>query len=79
MENLQAPGLLTTQELASWINIKPSTIRKWVCRKKIPFLKLGGSVRFRKMDIEQWLNMNKSSSEKERTIGEIDRYNASRR
>jgi len=79
MEHQQSFVLLTTQELAAWLNIKPSTLRKWVCHKKIPFLKIGGSVRFRKMDIEQWLNLSRSSSEKERTSGEIDRYNGGRR
>ena len=79
MEQEQAAVLLTTQELSAWLNIKPSTLRKWVCRKKIPYLKIGGSVRFRKTDIDYWLNLNKSSSEKERTIGELDRYNVGRR
>ena len=45
--------LLTTNELADILQVKPSTIRAWVLRRKIPFVKLAGGrpVRYRESDI----------------------------
>jgi len=48
-------SLLNVQELARWLNIKESTIRKWVCYRKIPYISVGRAVRFRREDIDQWL------------------------
>lgn len=47
--------LLNTRELSAWLRIKESTLRKWVCYHRIPFLKLGRAVLFRRTDIEAWL------------------------
>ncbi len=51
--------LLTPQELARWINVKPSTIYKWSALGYIPRVKLGGnikgSIRFVRIEIMKWL------------------------
>ena len=47
--------LLNVHETASMLGVKVSTIYQWVHLRKIPFIKLGGSVRFRSSDIEQWI------------------------
>jgi excisionase family DNA binding protein len=46
---------LTVAELAAWLRVKKSTIRKRVCYRRIPFIKIGRSVRFKREDIEAWL------------------------
>jgi len=46
---------MTVADLARWLQLKESTIRKWVCHGRIPYLKIGASVRFSQEDIEQWL------------------------
>jgi len=38
--------LLTTDEVADLLNVKPSTIRKWVHLEQIPVVRLGRAVRF---------------------------------
>lgn len=54
--------LLTVLELAGWLRVKVPTIRKRVCHNRIPYLRIGRSVRFRRQDIEEWLqNQNESS------------------
>jgi excisionase family DNA binding protein len=52
METLAAEReLLTVQETAAILRLKVSTIRAWVCQKRIPYIKLGGrSVRIRRAD-----------------------------
>lgn len=45
--------LLTVPETAVLLRLKPSTIRSWVCKKRIPYVKLGGRVvRIRRQDAE---------------------------
>ena len=45
--------LLTVPEAAALLRLKPSTIRAWVCHKRIPYVKLGGRlVRIRRADAE---------------------------
>ncbi len=48
-------SLWTKRELAEFLNVGVKTIDKWVCSKSIPFLKLGRSVRFRRREVELWL------------------------
>ena len=47
--------LLTVQDVAHWLRRNQATIRKWVCYKRIPYLKVGRSVCFDRTDIERWL------------------------
>lgn len=51
--------LLTKRELAAILRISLNTLNLWICRRKIPFLKLGkgknARVRFSWEEIESWL------------------------
>ena len=47
--------LLTVQELAQLLHIKAATLYAWAARGQIPCLKIHGLVRFRKDEIDQWL------------------------
>ena len=47
--------LLTAQELSELLHVKLSTIRKWTHYGYVPYLKLGGAVRFKIKKIEEWL------------------------
>jgi len=45
--------LLTVPEAAALLRLKVSTIRSWVCQRKIPYVKLGGRlVRIRRIDAQ---------------------------
>jgi len=48
--------LWNTPELAAYLNVKESTIRYWVHVKYIAYIKFQGLVRFRKTDIDAWLD-----------------------
>jgi excisionase family DNA binding protein len=50
--------LMTVEEAAAYLRLAPWTIRHWVCQKKIPYVRLGRSVRFRRKDLERFVNQN---------------------
>jgi excisionase family DNA binding protein len=56
--------LLDVKQVAEWLNVKESTIRKWVHYGFIPYVKLGRCVRFQESVIEKWL---RERAEKGRT------------
>ena len=47
--------LLTVEEIAEYLNLKPSTIYQWTHQGFIPHIKIGNRVRFRMSQIEKWL------------------------
>ena len=79
MENEQRTvPLLTTQELSGWLRVKESTIRKWVCYDRIPYLKVGRLVVFQREAIQLWLMRNNPKREKWALPSKLDgRYEKS--
>lgn len=64
-ENMHKP-ILSPEELASRWQIKPSTLGYWRCvKKEIPFIKIGGSPRYRMEDVEKYENDNVLKIEKQ--------------
>ena len=51
--------LLTPQQVSEWLQVKLSTVYKWVAIRYIPHVKLGGkvkgSVRFQPGEVERWI------------------------
>jgi len=53
--------LLTTAQVAKWLEISPRTVCLWAELQEIPAFKLGHQWRFRERDIRQWLDKRSSS------------------
>jgi len=47
------PELLTIPEGSTYTRLKPSTLRAWILRRKIAYVKLGGRVFLRRGDLER--------------------------
>lgn len=47
--------LLKYDEAAEVLNIKPTTLRKWVCEGRVPHVKIGSAVRFKRREIEEFI------------------------
>lgn len=47
--------LLTEDEVAAWLQVKPRTIYQWVHEGYMPVIKLGALVRFDPASIAAWL------------------------
>ena len=54
--------LLEPEMAAKVLGIKTITVYKWVAERKIPFLKIGGALRFRPSALEAWLREREHSA-----------------
>lgn len=50
--------ILTLEEVANYLKVKPQTIYNWAQSGKIPAAKLGKEWRFRKSVIDKWFNQH---------------------
>jgi excisionase family DNA binding protein len=48
--------IMTLEEVATYLKVKPQTIYTWAQEKKIPAAKLGKEWRFRRSIIDTWFN-----------------------
>lgn len=60
--------LLTIHELSQYLNIKRSTLYAWVERGFIPHYKMNRLVRFKKEEIDAWLEELKETSDPSESI-----------
>ena len=55
--------ILTLEEVALYLRLKPQTIYRWAQEKRIPAVKLGKEWRFRKSILDRWLDEQMTSEE----------------
>jgi excisionase family DNA binding protein len=48
--------ILTLEEVAHYLRLKPQTIYKWAQERRIPAVKLGKEWRFRRSVLDRWLD-----------------------
>jgi len=59
--NAAGQRLLSVKEVASYLGVSPCTVYRWVERQEIPIFKRKGlGIRFRKEEIDSWLDKSKS-------------------
>jgi excisionase family DNA binding protein len=58
MSGRQSPDheILTLEEVAEYLRLKPQTIYKWAQERRIPAVKLGKEWRFRRSILDRWLD-----------------------
>ena len=47
--------LLTPKQLADLLQVRPTTVYKWVHYKYVPHIKLRSLIRFKEKRVEEWL------------------------
>jgi excisionase family DNA binding protein len=52
-------GTWGNDEAASYLGCTPDTLRVWVSKRKVPFVKVGRLTRFRRMDLDEFLEQNR--------------------
>jgi excisionase family DNA binding protein len=48
--------IMTLEEVAHYLRLKPQTIYRWAADKRIPAVKLGKEWRFRRSVLDRWLD-----------------------
>lgn len=56
-----ADDILTIQELAIYLKLNEKTAYRLASEGKLPGFKVGGSWRFKRIDIEQWIEEQKEN------------------
>ena len=51
--------LLTARELADYLGFAPATVVDWAEQGKVPAFKVGGRLRFRLSEVEDWLEASR--------------------
>ena len=54
-----ADSLITVQEMAKYLKVEESTIYAWAKEGKLPGIKMGRFWRFKKKDINKWMEEKK--------------------
>ena len=57
--------IMTLEEVAEYLRLKPQTSYTWAQEKKIPAAKLGREWRFKKSIIDRWFNQHMDDRFKE--------------
>lgn len=57
-----AETLLTTEQVAHYLNVDKFTVYRLVAQKKLPAYRVGNQWRFKRQILEQWLQKNISIS-----------------
>jgi len=47
-----------TEEAAEYLGCAANTLKVWTSRRRVPFVRVGRLVRFRKCDLDKWLEEN---------------------
>jgi len=55
---MQDNEIMTLEEVAAYLKVKPQTIYTWAQEKKIPAAKLGKEWRFKRSIIDEWFNQH---------------------
>ena len=64
--------LLSIQETADCLGIRITTLYTWVCKRKIPFIKVGKLVKFEDRDLSRWVAKRRVSTANNMTVTQIE-------
>ena len=61
-------GYLTANDVALMVQLSKQTIRRYTMKNKIPFHKIGRAVRYKKSEIELWVEQREAVKAKTQNI-----------
>ena len=57
-KELAVGGTWGNDQAAAYLGCTPDTLRVWVSKRKVPFIKVGRLTRFRQKDLDEFLDAN---------------------
>jgi excisionase family DNA binding protein len=61
--------LMDTNEASEFLGISKNTLYEWIVQKKVPHVKVGRLVKFKKDDLEEWLRKRTQEEDKREFLG----------
>ena len=63
-ETANTGSLLTTEQAAALLSVKPETLASWRClgRYDLPFVHVGRAVRYDRADLETWKSARRTTA-----------------
>ena len=61
MESKITENFISIEDAATYLNIKSVTLRKWVKEKDVPAHKIGKQWKFKRSELDEWINSGKSA------------------
>jgi excisionase family DNA binding protein len=53
---MELPELLTTDQAAKYLGLRPQTLREWRMKKiHLPYVQVGWKIKYRATDIREWM------------------------
>jgi excisionase family DNA binding protein len=52
-------GLITVEDAAKFLAVSTSTLYGWVYQRRIPFVKVGGALRFELAELQKFIQANR--------------------
>ena len=56
---MEPQGTWGNDEAAVYLGCSPATLRVWVSKRRVPFIRVGRLVRFRRRDLDEFLEKNR--------------------
>ena len=63
MSNSINENYISIDDASLFLDIKPVTLRKWIKENSIPTHKIGKQWKFKRSELEEWVNSGKSAIE----------------
>ncbi|ARU58202.1 excisionase [Oleiphilus messinensis] len=64
--------ILTIKEVASYLKVNDRTVYRLASSQKIPAFKVGNAWRFKRKDLEEWINNQQNSASAEGGASDAD-------
>jgi excisionase family DNA binding protein len=64
--------ILTIKEVASYLKVNDRTVYRLASSQKIPAFKVGNAWRFKRKDLEEWINNQQNNSPEEGGASDAD-------
>ena len=61
MESKITENFISIEDAATYLNIKSVTLRKWVKEKDVPAHKIGKQWKFKRSELDEWIDSGKSA------------------
>lgn len=58
----QLDNYINLEEAATYLGVKPATIRTWIKTKEFPAHRVGKLWKFKRSEIDDWVNSDKSTN-----------------